>query len=360
VAEETAAATERPGNRVVAMFKQLTLVVILLAMSGCARLLADRMVRAPNQKLTPDERTDATEERLRELHVTEQLRIPVGPPAATLSVWMIDPVPTRETIELVRVNRRLEARIYREAATQPLSTQPAAVKGTIFLLHGIEDNKEKGPYVLYREMIARAGYRVIQLDFRGHGRSTGDWMTYGAVESHDMVQVLDALQSMGLIEGRVGVLGVSYGASVGIMWAGIDPRVKAVIALEPYCTLRDAAHDAADWVLGKSRWLFSDSDIQDCVNAAGEIAGFDPDQVSPLRAITQTSAPILLIHSRADELVPYTHSVRLHQAAPGHSRLILVDGQSHFDMWLRSLDMIRAASLAWLDRNIARTELSAN
>ena len=63
-----------------------------------------------------------------------------------------------------------------------------------------------------------------------------------------------------------------------------------------------------------------------CVNSAGRLASFNPDDANPLRAITQTHAPILLIHSRSDEFIPWQHSQRLHDAAPDHSKLILVDG----------------------------------
>jgi pimeloyl-ACP methyl ester carboxylesterase len=108
--------------------------------------------------------------------------------------------------------------------------------------------------------------------------------------------------------------------------------------------------------LGNKRWMFSDKDISHAIDLGGQMAGFDPDDANPLRAITNTNAAVLLIHSRNDELIPYTHSQRLHDAAPTHSKLVIVSGQSHFDMWLKSFDLIQNATLAWFDKRMEATE----
>jgi hypothetical protein len=59
------------------------------------------------------------------------------------------------------------------------------------------------------------------------------------------------------------------------------------------------------------------------------------------------------MHSRADELIPFSHGQRLHAAAPDHSELIAVDGQSHFWMWPESINLIEKSSRAWFDHYLA-------
>ena len=250
--------------------------------------------------------------------------------------------------------RKIVAVFGRPTATQPTTatTHPSPL-GTIFLIHGIEDHKELGPYLLYREALVQLGYRVVQVDLRWHGRSTGDWITYGVVESHDLKQVLDELSARGLVAGDVGVLGISYGASVAIEWAAIDPRIRAIVALEPFATLEDASVDAAPFVLGKLRWLYSDNVLRAALKQSGKLASFDPAAASPLAAIAQLRIPILLIHSKADELIPFKHTQRLHDANPDFTRIIPVENQSHFWMWWQSRDMIDSATGRWLDRYIA-------
>ena len=318
------------------------LVLIFLLTAGCTRMLAERIVRAPNLDAPAASRGDASPQVLAKFYVDRQLRIPVGPPDAYVSVWVFEPFIGREDLRFTGFGRQVGAELHRYPGGK---TVPP--RATIFVLHGILDNKELGPYALFREQLVQLGYRVVQLDFRGHGRSTGQWITYGAVESHDLVQVLDALKAQHLIAGEVGAIGISYGGATAIQWAGIDPRVKAVVAIEPYTSFRDIARDGAAFVLGPGRWLFTDANINKCVDLAGELAHFNPDDANTLRAITKTRAPVLLIHSRDDEFIPWMHSQRLHDAAKDHSKLILIDGSSHFDIWLNAFDLIRVQSSAW-------------
>jgi pimeloyl-ACP methyl ester carboxylesterase len=342
------------------MLRQLARVLcvslLCVGLAGCSDLIAEQMVRAPNRDKPAASRTDSPPDEMTRFFVDRQLRVAVGPPDASLSVWIFDPYAGKETLEFQGYDRHMDVKVLR-APNPPGAPVP---KGTIFVLHGIQDDKTLGPYVIFREAVLHQGYRVVQLDFRGHGRSTGEWITYGAVESHDMVQVLDALEQQHLIAGPVGVIGISYGGAIGIMWAAIDPRVKAVVAIEPYTSLRDVARDGASFVLGPARHLFSDDDINQTVTRAGKIAGFNPADASPLRAITQTHTPILLVHSRDDEFIPWHHSQRLHDAAPDHTKLILVSGSSHFDIWRKSFDVIKRACIAWFNQNLLNTTAAAS
>ena len=108
----------------------------------------------------------------------------------------------------------------------------AALKGTILFLHGLALQKETCGFWAYQ--IAAAGYRAVLVDLRGHGQSTGDWLTYGVVESRDIVRVIDRLDEKGLLAGKVGLFGESYGAAVALQTAARDDRVRAVVALAAF------------------------------------------------------------------------------------------------------------------------------
>ncbi len=307
-------------------------LLLLVALTGCNSIVAKDLV-TPQNIDSPRRGQDAPPDVLAEHHVYRQLRVEVGPPSASLSVWIVDPIPLPVTISLDSdAHDHPQVRLVYAPQTRP-STQPAALanrlapapKGTLFLLHGLGDNKEYFPYEFYSYVLAGQGYRVIMVDSRGHGRSTGDYLSYGARESHDLVQVHDEHQRQNLIVGNVGVLGISYGASVGICWAAIDPRVRAVVALEPFSSLRDATVDAGPILLGSTSWMFSADDLQNIATRVGKLAGFDIDQDSPLALIAHCTTPILLIHGKADNFLRPSHSIRLHQANPDHSKLILVD-----------------------------------
>jgi pimeloyl-ACP methyl ester carboxylesterase len=397
-------------------FRASVMVVVLLVGglgSGCTSLISKEIVLAPNAGRTARQVGDASEATLEDQFIAKQVRVAVGPPAASLSAWIVeawsvtvdarlheragdvaddDPDFDREIQQAYNRARgeRVELTLLNGAMLEPMahtdatgnlkvhfqfgmltawkghpSTQPAAgvaavpaaveqraPKGTIFVLHGIGDRKDKVPYLMWARILAEAGYRAVLVDLRGHGRSTGRYMTYGVRESRDMKQLLDAFEEQGLVAGPVGVWGISYGAAVGIQWAAVDPRVRAVCAFEPFSTLRDAVRDFAPVVLGGWSFIAPAPVLRATTNAAAALAGFDPDDASPLTAITKTDAPVLLVHGTKDHHLPPYHSVRLHEAAPDHSELFLVEGDGHLTLWVRHLPVVRERVTAWFDETL--------
>lgn len=240
-----------------------------------------------------------------------EVRVAVGPPAASIALEILE-VPSP--------------------------------RGTVFVLHGIRAAKEwiRG----WGEMLNHAGFRAVMVDLRGHGRSTGDVMSYGAVEAHDLRQVLDALEVQGKVSGRVGVMGVSYGGSTAIAWAGADPRVAAVVAVAPFASLRDVVPDYLPIPLPRS---FADA----CVERAARRGNFDPDLGSPITAIGATRAPVLLIHGLADARIRASHSERMAAVAPNRTELHLVPGAGHESIVGDPTGIIRTRAPAWFTAHVA-------
>ncbi len=215
---------------------------------------------------------------------------------------------------------------------------PAVPRGTVIVLHGIRDRKEsmRG----FGAMLVASGFRAVLVDLRGHGRSTGDWLSYGVVESRDLVTVVDDLSARHVIVGNVGVLGLSYGAATAIEWASIDPRVKAVVAIAPFTSLRAV-------VPGYVPVKLPSSFINGCIDDAGQEAGFDPDLASPALAITRSRTPVLLIHGTADDRIPYWHSIELAAAGKGHVELITLAGEGHESIGGDRSGTIRDRGMSW-------------
>ncbi|HVM60406.1 MAG TPA: alpha/beta fold hydrolase [Verrucomicrobiae bacterium] len=278
------------------------------------------IVYVPNTDKTINPADDPPIERLAELGVSQQLRVDVGPPAASLCVWIVDP-PTSHPI----AGKRL--------------------RGTILVLHGIQANKD--PMLGVGRKLAAAGYRGILVDSRGHGRSSGQWATYGVLESHDLSQLLDTLNRQGLLASPVGAYGVSYGAATAILLAGIDPRVRAVVAVAPFATMRDEVHHYIRRFVPSL--LITNAQIDKSIDAAGRLANFDPQAASPLWAIGETKAQVLLIHGKADRKISCQQSEALHAAAPDHSELVLVDGEDHDSILTDPASPVVADMLKWFD-----------
>ncbi|WP_394830426.1 alpha/beta fold hydrolase [Pendulispora rubella] len=238
-----------------------------------------------------------------------EVRVAVGPPAATLSLAVVDP--------------------------------PERAKATVFVLHGIRGSKVESGMRIWSEMLTAAGFRVILVDLRGHGRSTGDDLSYGVLESRDLAQVLDAVEARGLRIGSVGVMGNSYGAAAALEWAGRDARVHAVVAVSPFASLRSVVPAYAVLPLPSGF-------VNEVIDRGGQQGHFDPDEASPVVAITHTTSPVLLIHGEDDRRIPSAHSQQIFAAGKEHAELVLVPGAGHRSIVEHPL--LRERATSWFAR----------
>ena len=314
--------------------RPLLLLALLLSLPACDSLLARRIVQAPNTRLWPLA-TPATQPANVPgpawLNVQRTLTIPVQ--NASLSAWVLEPTPPDSP----------------SPATQP-TLPPSPPRATILVLHGIDANAF---YLLPTgNYLRHAGYRVVLVDLRGHGQSTGEFITYGVQESADLSAVLDYLDHEHLLAGPVGVYGISYGAATAIQFAARDPRVKAVVAVASYATFRAEVPHFGRTLMPFIGWWISDAHFDSLVDQAGQLAHFDPDAASPLRAITQTHTPILLLHGAIDMINPADSSRQLHAAAPDHTQLILLQAEGHTIAQLDPTGQIKHETLQWFQENL--------
>jgi len=253
--------------------------------------------------------------------VARQMRVEVGPPQAVLSVWVVDPA----------------------------QGESLGVRGTVLVLHGVHDRKAS--MLGMGKRLAQEGYRAVLVDLRGHGESSGEWLTYGVVESRDLSQVLDALGREKLLVAPVSAVGISYGGATAIMLAGHDERVQAVVAVAPFCSMRDEVYNYIRYHRGIPRFVISDRQIEESIHAAGKLADFDPAAASPVDAIRRTKARVLIMHGEADSKIPFEHSRRLHAAAPDRSELIIVAGEDHDSLSCDRDGAVARETLTWLSRS---------
>jgi fermentation-respiration switch protein FrsA (DUF1100 family) len=75
------------------------------------------------------------------------------------------------------------------------------------------------------------------------------------------------------------------------------------------------------------------------------------DEMSPARRLAQARIRLLIVHGKDDPSIPYTESLRLAAAAPGRSRLVLVNLIGHVEgqapTWHRLGDLVRLWSVSY-------------
>jgi pimeloyl-ACP methyl ester carboxylesterase len=296
------------------------LVVIVTFSNGCARLLGNAMVRTPFQ-VNPFASQASLSPPARDLlGIDQQFRVDVGPPEASLSVSVIDP----------------------ESGDPP--------RGTVLVLHGIWNSSF---WMLgTARMLSEDGYRAVLVDLRGHGRSSGEWLTYGVCEAQDISQVIDVLEERDLIAGALGVYGISYGATTSIHLAGGDTRIASVVAVAPFSTMRDVVNDYARTALPGIEQVIDDDTFDQAVDEAGEVADFDPAVASAINAIKRTKANVLIVHGTDDWLIPSYHAVRLYEAGRGHTELVLVPRTGHIKIWFDPTGEVAHQTRRWFEKTL--------
>jgi pimeloyl-ACP methyl ester carboxylesterase len=242
----------------------------------------------------------------------------VGPPAATLASWWLEP-------------------------------RSAPARGTIVLLHGVR--MDRSSLVSAGVAFHQAGYRSVLVDLRGHGESSGRYLTYGALEAADLSELLDSLSARGVPLGNVGVFGFSYGAAVALDLGARDERVCAVVAAAPFASLREAVVDYRHKYLPAAFELIPQRWFDAAIDDAGWLAAFNPDQSAPSLAVSRSRAHQLLLHGTSDTQVPLRHSLALSSLAGARTELRTIRGAEHYDLPRGA--QVEHEALRWFERWLA-------
>lgn len=206
--------------------------------------------------------------------------------------------------------------------------RPPAPNGDwVLLFHGVSDNRTG--VLGHAEFLLRRGYSVVMMDARAHGASGGDMATYGWKERYDTIAITNALYSTESV-GHLYALGVSMGAAIALQSAAIEPRIERVVAEDAFASLREVSYDYAGMhfssFLGKT--VFLPATIF-ALRGVARTGGFDPDDVSPERAVAARPFPVLLICGTRDRTIPCRHAEQIYRAATGPKELWVVDGAGH-------------------------------
>ena len=178
----------------------------------------------------------------------------------------------------------------------------------IILLHGYPAEKAD---LLPLAAALEPHFALLLLDLRYFGRSEGRVTTLGIRERGDLERAVGFLERRGVT--RVGVFGLSLGGAVGLLAAAEDPRIRAVAAYAPFSDLRMLGTE-----LYARLWVLKYPMIELMLLWSRLFLGHDLTRPSPAEAARGLSIPVLLVHSREDEQIPFTHAERLRQALAGN------------------------------------------
>jgi fermentation-respiration switch protein FrsA (DUF1100 family) len=221
-------------------------------------------------------------------------------------------------------------------------------KGTVIFCHGHFGSKD--PDLKYAPFFRETGYNTFLFDFRGHGRSQGEYSSFGYRERLDLLGAIDLLQSKGI--SRFGVLGFSLGGGVGIATAAQSKAIVAVISDGGFAQLRKVV-EAGSRHKGFPALLLG-LVVPLMLWIAGRRLGGDLSEADPLHWVDKiTPRALLFIHGAQDPYVSEEDVRRLYEAAGEPKELWIVAEAGH-----RQVDQIRPEEynqrvLGFFDRYLA-------
>ncbi len=180
--------------------------------------------------------------------------------------------------------------------------------------------------IKYVEMFYQRGFNVLLFDHRAHGLSEGKFSTFGFYEKEDLKAWVDWLYERMGKPRILGTHGESLGGASVLQHLGIDERVDFCISDCAYADL----HEILQY---RMRYDYAHIKLPVLSLASFFVKlriGFHFKEISPLRAVSETKTPILLIHGEKDAYVPSEMSQRMYQVVKNPlSKLWLVPEAKH-------------------------------
>lgn len=198
---------------------------------------------------------------------------------------------------------------------------------TIVLCHGYKmDHNEMLPIAA---MLAQNGYGVLLFDWRGHGLSSGEQISFGLHEWRDLEAAINFIASR-QPDSTIGLFGNSMGAALCLDYAARDPRVAAVVAQSPYASLAHSINNGVRRFTGLPPFPFAPL----IKFFAERQLGSTLDSVAPIHAMAKISPrPVLLMMGGLDRSVEPSGIFALQQAAGAGTELWYDAELGHVDFY---------------------------
>ena len=194
----------------------------------------------------------------------------------------------------------------------------------IAIIHGWGGNS--GQMLAFAPLLHDAGFALLFVDARNHGRSDSDSFSSMPRFAEDLERGVEWLKKNPEVDpDRVSVLGHSVGAAASLLLASRRKDLVGVVAIASFAHPEElmrrqmAAHHIPYIPIG---WLV--------LKYIERTIGHKFDDIAPCNTIRKITVPVLLVHGEADRFVPVADARKIHANRP-HDRveLLLLPGVGH-------------------------------
>ena len=182
----------------------------------------------------------------------------------------------------------------------------------VMILHGFNASKDMPLLVELSNKLNNKGIATVRFDFNGHGQSEGSFLDMTALnEIEDTKKVYEYVNSLPQVK-SISLVGHSLGGVVAAMFAGEigSDKIKTIALMAPAGELKD------DTLKGDLFGIkYDPKNIPDYIILSNGLkVGKAFLQTSQTLQIYETAekytGPVLIVHSKDDQLVPYSYGVK--------------------------------------------------
>ena len=197
-------------------------------------------------------------------------------------------------------------------------------RGAALVFHGNAGNISHR--IDYARMFHGLGYGTLLVEYRGYGKSTGAPSEEGTYRDA-LASWRWLMETRGLPPGDIVVFGESLGGAVAC-WVAAREKPRALVLASTFTSVPD---------LGAEVYRFLPVRL---------LSRFKYDT---LECVSKVTAPVLVVHSPRDDIVPYAHAERLYGAANEPKEFLGIAG-GHNDGFLHTRAEWVKALGAFLER----------
>jgi len=214
---------------------------------------------------------------------------------------------------------------------------------TLVFCHGIAGNRSV--FLPFVEAADWLDANILMFDLRGHGDSDGRTVTLGYWEKEDVLAAIAFVRREKPDEAREVIgMGVSLGAATLAEAAAlVEPPLDGVILDSAFTSTQDMTHAVVkNFPPACHPWLLTLG-----LPMAEWHAGCPMMDVRPESSVARLRAPVLLLHSRGDPLIPSEHAHRLLAQAAEPKRLCIFELPGHCDAFFAQRERYRDEVVAF-------------
>lgn len=196
----------------------------------------------------------------------------------------------------------------------------------VIYLHGNVGSQREGRTIV--PWLVPNGVSVFCFDFTGSGNSEGQYITLGITETEDVLDVIEFLTTQMELTDFI-LWGRSMGAATAIMVGHKHERIKGIIVDSAYMTVHDLLISLAQQVgipsflCGVAIWWIK--------REVRKMSGLECDNIRPIDDAAVSTVPLLLGHSREDEVIPFEQATQIFEAYKGGTKTFIPMHGGHND-----------------------------